>query len=158
MITSRRRVLSRVVGFLFLGPILSCAPSPRLYLQYEGRLHETGLEQILAENPLAPAENLRVTNLGKGIETSHHVVQIRDREAPHVHKVHDLTVVVLKGSGTLWLNQKAVDLVKGDILFLPRDTVHYFINTAREPSVALAVFSPAFDGKDSLPANAASSP
>lgn len=29
--------------------------------------------------------------------------------------------------------------------------VHYFVNTSTEPSVALAVFSPSFDGKDSIP-------
>jgi hypothetical protein len=28
---------------------------------------------------------------------SHHVVQIRNRESPHIHKIHDGTVVVMKG-------------------------------------------------------------
>lgn len=32
---------------------------------------------------------------------SHPLVQIRDREAPHLHKIHDLTVVVLKGKDSI---------------------------------------------------------
>jgi quercetin dioxygenase-like cupin family protein len=58
---------------------------------------------------------------------------------------------MLKGKGYLMLEQKRIDLIRGDILFIPLGSVHYFVNTFSEPSVALAVFSPVFDGKDSIP-------
>jgi hypothetical protein len=29
--------------------------------------------------------------------------------------------------------------------------VHYFVNTAAEPAVAFVIFSPPFDGKDTVP-------
>ncbi|MGH7773241.1 MAG: cupin domain-containing protein [Candidatus Binatia bacterium] len=131
--------------------VLSCAPTPRFYLQYGTQLTQSDLERILAENPLSAGENIKVVTLGKGQSVSHHVVQIRDRELPHVHKTHDLTVVVVRGKGYLVLEQRRFDLAAGDVLFIPRDVVHYFVNAFSEPSVALAIFSPPFDGKDTIP-------
>ncbi len=131
--------------------VLACSPSPRFYLHYGDRLTRSDLDRILAENPLPDKQNIRVATMGKGQTISHHIVQIRDREKPHVHKRHDLTVVVLKGEGYLMLGEDRVELVKGDVLFIPRDTIHYFVNTFSQPSVALAAFSPPFDGKDTVP-------
>ena len=135
---------------LFLATI-SCSPSPRFYVRYGNQLTQSDLEKILAKNPLAEGQNIRVATLGKSRSISHHVVQIRDREVPHVHKKHDLTVVVLIGKGYLKLGKDRVELVKGDVLFIPRGTVHYFVNTFPFVSVALAAFSPPFDGKDTIP-------
>jgi len=146
-----RTISTRVSLFFFFLNILGCAPSPHFYLQDQGRLTHAHLEEVLAKNPLSSDQNIRVVTLGRGKEMSHHLVQIRDREVPHLHKIHDLTVVVLKGKGYLILEQKRIDLIRGDILFIPRGSVHYFVNTFSEPSVALAVFSPVFDGKDSIP-------
>jgi quercetin dioxygenase-like cupin family protein len=139
-----------LLSFIFFN-ILACAPSPHFYLENGGQLTHAHLDEVLAEKPLSTDQNIRVVTLGKGKEMSHHLVQIRDREVPHVHKTHDLTVVMLKGKGYLMLEQKRIDLIRGDILFIPRGLVHYFINTFSEPSVGLAVFSPVFDGKDSIP-------
>ncbi len=143
-----------MICFFFISAnFLACAPSPRLYMQHRGQFTQSQLAEILASNPLAPGQNIRVVNLGSGKETSHHLVQIRDREKPHVHRTHDLTVFMLKGKGYLMLGQKRIDLGRGDVLFIPRETVHYYVNTHSEPSVGLAVFSPVFRGKDSVPVN-----
>lgn len=146
-----KTISSRVsLSFLFLN-IISCVPSPHFYLQDGGQLTHAHLEEVLAKNPLPPDQNIKVVTLGRGKDMSHHLVQIRFREAPHVHKKHDLSVVMLKGKGYLMLEQRRIELIKGDILFIPQGSVHYFVNTFSEPSVGLAVFSPAFDGKDSIP-------
>jgi mannose-6-phosphate isomerase-like protein (cupin superfamily) len=78
-------------------------------------------------------------------------VQIRDRETPHLHKAHDATVMMLKGQGFLMLEQRRIDLTVGDIVYIPRGAVHAFTNTDREPTVAFAIYSPPFDGKDTHP-------
>ena len=137
--------------FLLFLVLLACVPSPRFYLRYGGGFSESDLDRILAANPLPATENIRVTTLGKAQEVSHHIVQIRDRERPHIHKEHDLTVMMIRGQGYLMLEQRRIELAVGDVLFVPRSVVHYFVNTSTEPSVALAVFSPSFDGKDSVP-------
>lgn len=142
--------LSALLSILLVH-VAGCAPQPRLYLQYGDQLTEPDLKKVLADNPLPATENIKVTTLGRGRDVSHHVVQVRDREVPHIHKEHDLTVVVLKGEGYLMLGRKRVELARGDVLFIPRGTVHYFVNTFHQPSVALAAFSPPFDGKDTIP-------
>ncbi len=136
---------------IFLFGILACAPSPHFYLRYGDQLTQSDLDKILAENPLPTTQNIKVATLGRGKEISHHVVQVRDRESPHFHEEHDLTVVVLRGGGYLMFDKERVDLAAGDILFIPRGVVHYFVNTFPQPSVALAVFTPPFDGKDTIP-------
>lgn len=142
--------ISCLLGSFFL-LLSACSSSPRFYLQYGSQLTQSDLDRIVAENPLPTSENYKVVTLGKAQEISHHVVQIRDREVPHIHKNHDLTVVILRGQGYLMLEKKRLDLAVGDLLFVPRSVIHYFVNTASEPSVALVVFSPPFDGKDTIP-------
>ncbi|HSE87533.1 MAG TPA: cupin domain-containing protein [Candidatus Binatia bacterium] len=137
---------------VFVGSLLfACAPAPRIFLQYGTEFKQTEIEKVVAENPLAPNENIKMTTLGQGQGVSHHVVQVRDREKPHIHKLHDGTVVMVKGRGYLMLENRRIDLSAGDIVFIPRGAVHYFVNTAGEPAVAFVVFSPPFDGKDTVP-------
>lgn len=121
-------------------------------LQYGTEFKQAEVDKVLAENPIGAGENIKITTLGKGEGVSHHLVQVRDREEPHIHKIHDGTVVMMKGRGYLMLENRRIDLSTGDIVYIPRGAVHYFVNTATEPAVAFVVFSPPFDGKDTLPA------
>jgi len=132
--------------------IFACAPAPRIFLQYGTEFKQAEVDKVLAENPLGASENIKITTLGQGQGVSHHLVQVRDREKPHIHKIHDGTVVMVKGRGYLMLEIRRIDLSVGDIVYIPRGAVHYFVNTASEPSVAFVVFSPPFDGKDTMPA------
>ncbi len=137
---------------LVLAVILAgCAATPRLYLQYGKDLKQSDLERVLAENPLGGAENIKITPLGRGQGVSHHIVQIRDREIPHIHKFHDGTVVMFRGHGFLMMENHKIDLAHGDVVHIPRGVVHYFVNTGNAPAVAFVVFSPPFDGKDVIP-------
>lgn len=137
-----------IVSFMFWS---ACVSGPHLYLQYGNEYQELNLDKILADDPLSPGENIKVINLGRSQSASQHIVQIRDREVPHLHKIHDATVTVLRGQGYLILGKNRINLKTGDIVHIPRGAVHYFVNTAGEPTVALAVYSPAFDGKDTHP-------
>ena len=146
-----RGILTRTLIPLIAIGVVGCTSSRNFYLRYDHRFINSDLDRILTEHPLSSEENIKVVTLGKGQAVSHHLVQVRDREISHIHKKHDLTVVVLKGKGYLMLGKRRVNLTEGDILFIPRGSTHYFVNTFSEPSVALAVFSPPFDGKDSIP-------
>jgi mannose-6-phosphate isomerase-like protein (cupin superfamily) len=129
----------------------ACSPAPRIALQYGAELKQTDLEKVLADNPLAANDNIKITTLGQGREVSHHIVQIRDRERPHLHQRHDGTVFMFKGSGYLIMDKVRIDLSASDVVYIPRGTVHYFVNTGSEPAVAFVVFAPPFDGKDTVP-------
>jgi len=132
----------------------ACVSGPHFYLQYGDEYRELDLEKVLTDNPLAPGDNLKVANLGRSASASQHVVQIRDREILHVHKIHDATVTMLRGQGYLVLGKKRVNLKAGDVIHIPRGMAHQYVNTSGEPTVALAVYAPAFDGKDTHPVTA----
>lgn len=140
-----------LLTLVLLSILYACAPAPRIYLHYGKDSKQVDLERILAENPLGPAENIKVTTLGQGPGASHHLVQIRDREVPHIHKNHDGTVILMRGKGYLVLDKQRVELAAGDTVHIHRGVVHYFVNTGSEPALAFVVFSPPFDGKDNIP-------
>jgi len=151
---SKLKNLSYVSLLLILFAIVSaCVSGPHFYLQYGNEYRELDLEKILAENPLTPGDNIKVANLGRSASASQHVVQIRDREILHVHKIHDATVTMLRGQGYLVLDKKRLNLKAGDVIHIPRGVAHQYVNTSGEPTVALAVYAPAFDGKDTHPVN-----
>jgi mannose-6-phosphate isomerase-like protein (cupin superfamily) len=151
MATRSRRFNDCVLAGLFLFFFLACAPAPQIFLQYGTEFKQADFEKVLAENPLGASESIKITTLGQGQGVSHHVVQVRDREKPHMHKFHDGTVMMVKGRGYLMMDNRRIDLSAGDIVYIPRGAVHYFVNTAGEPAVAFVIFSPPFDGKDTVP-------
>ena len=151
---SKLKTLSRWVSLCAaLAAGSACVSGPHFYLQYGDEYRELDLEKILADNPLAPGDNIKVANLGRSASASQHIVQIRDREFLHVHKIHDATVTMLRGQGYLVLDRQRINLKAGDVIHIPRGVAHQYVNTAGEPTVALAVYAPAFDGKDTHPVN-----
>jgi quercetin dioxygenase-like cupin family protein len=127
-----------------------CAERPaRVFLDpHFGRL---SYDSLLAATPLAPGENIRARELDRGANSSVSLVQIRDREQPHIHTRYDLSVTLAKGSGTLWLDGIALPMHAGDATFIPKGTPHYFVNDGSEPAAALVVFAPAFSEPDQQP-------
>ncbi len=115
------------------------------------------LESFLAAHPLGAAEDLKAVPVGAIATTSYAIVQVRTRERAHLHADHDLTVHVLRGTGWIVLlsapsgsmfSGTAHPLGPGDLVSIPRGTIHWFVNTGREPAVALACFTPPYDGRD----------
>ena len=83
---------------------------------------------------------------------------VRSEEKPHIHKDHDLIVVLQKGSGTLFIGNAPLKLAPGSAASIPRGIPHYFINESAEPAAAYAVFTPPFDGQDTVPLDEESPP
>lgn len=111
------------------------------------------ISQWLARHPLALEHELAIAELGRTEGSSLHVVQIRDREALHVHERHDLVAFLHRGHGTLQLGSETLAIREGSVVAIPRGVPHAFVNESRKPAAALAVFSPPFDGTDSVPVN-----
>jgi mannose-6-phosphate isomerase-like protein (cupin superfamily) len=117
----------------------------------DGRRTEE-LRSLGTATPLPAGEGFRVREIGRDAHTSHHLVWVRDREVPHSHDRHDLIVVILRGHGGMTLGSKERPVGEGSVLYVPRGTVHAFRNATAEPAVAYAIYAPAFDGKDRVPA------
>ena len=145
------KIKFNVPALLFGCLFFACAPLPYLFLQYGTELRQINPAKVAADNPLGPNENIKMTTVGQGQGVSHHIVQIRDRESPHMHRAHDGTVVMISGRGFLMMGDKRIDLSAGDIVYIPRGAAHFYVNTGMEPTIAFVVFSPPFDGKDNVP-------
>lgn len=113
-----------------------------------------GHAELLDNASLRPGENFRVYPLERGSHSSLAIVSIRDRETPHVHDRYDLSVHLIAGEGTLWVQGVARPMRTGDSAFIPKGLPHYFVNESDEPAAALVTFAPAFDGPDVVPAPA----
>jgi mannose-6-phosphate isomerase-like protein (cupin superfamily) len=109
-----------------------------------------GLDGFLAAHPLPADAPARADLLLRGTSASWHVAQARHDEPPHRHPAHDLTVVVLRGRGTLHRPDAAdVVLGAGDVAVVPRGAVHWFAPDG--VTVALLVYAPPLDAPDMEP-------
>lgn len=101
------------------------------------------LEKILAANPLGENEAFKFTPVFENPRSKHVLVQVRDREPAHVHTDSDITVWLLRGSGVMHVGGKEHPVKAGDVIHVPRDVVHYYLNRGPEAGAALVVYSPA---------------
>ncbi len=100
------------------------------------------LEVLLREQPPAAGENIKPLPLHRSVHTSHLLVQIRDREPVHYHADSDISVLLLRGSGTLHIGAQKLPARTGDVLFIPRGAVHSFVTDGKGPAAALVIYSP----------------
>lgn len=141
---------SVLAGLFVLCLSLACATTTsNMTLQLEGR--QVNLRRFLKEQPLAKDHDVRVDLIASGPTASIHVVQLRHAEKPHIHAKHDLRVVLLRGHGTMVIDQKRISVGAGAVFEIRRGTRHYFVNESRMPSAALVTFSPPYDGQDMIP-------
>jgi quercetin dioxygenase-like cupin family protein len=113
-----------------------------------------GLDAFLLGHPVAPNQALRVDEVARSPAASWHIVQVATGEAPHRHRAHDLTVLVLRGEGILTLDGAGVAMRVGDAAVVPRDRPHWFTRRGGVSAVALVVFTPPLDAPDSVPVGA----
>ena len=76
------------------------------------------------------------------------VIVIKKEVKSHKHLNHTEHVVVLAGSGEMKLNGKVFEIKKGDVVFIPKNSVHSVKTTSKEPLKVLSLQAPFFDGKD----------
>ena len=101
--------------------------------------------------PLAPGQELGIVEVGRTATSSIHVVQIRHQEPVHIHRHHDLVMVLLRGEGTMRIGPQSFAMEKGSIAAVPHGVPHGFTNTAPSPAALFVVFSPPFDAADKVP-------
>ena len=108
------------------------------------------IDEIIDEKSLAEDENIKIIPLGKDKSTSVYLFQIRqDAEMDtHYHKAHDEILYIKKGSGILALDGTRHAVKEGMVVMIPRSSIHKYINTGKETSITISMFSPPFDGKD----------
>mgnify|MGYP001561423496 FL=1 len=114
-------------------------PEPKDADRYAPR----NLEKILTANPLGENEEFKVMSLFENPRSKHVLVQVRDREPAHVHTDSDISVWLLRGNGVMHIGGKEHPVKTGDVIHVPRDVVHYYVNRGSETGAALVIYSPA---------------
>jgi mannose-6-phosphate isomerase-like protein (cupin superfamily) len=140
------------VAVAVLAVLVGCGgktSNPHLALRYEKGWDLRDLDAILER---APAGDTAVVSLGRTAWVSHHLAVVRTEEQPHYHRFHDLTVVLLRGEGVLNVEQKRIAMKAGDVVHVQRGVPHFFRNGGKAPAAAFVVFSPPFDGRDTITA------
>ena len=92
--------------------------------------------------------DVAVKTLRKTDHASFHFVRLNGAELPHIHDRHDLTVFTFLGTSVLHFKNRTVSLKPGDLIDIPRGVWHWAENIGQDPTLAYAVFTPPFDGKD----------
>lgn len=116
-----------------------------------GRLVQPG--EIVQSVKWIKAESksdIAIRKLRETPDASFQIVRLNTAEKPHVHQTHDLTIFVLRGNALMHLDNKDISVRAGDVIDIPRGVPHWVENRSKSPSEVYAIFTPAFDGKDTI--------
>src|SRR4030042_503655 len=67
---------------------------------------------------------------------------------PHIHKTHDETVYIIKGTGQMLVNDKWVDIKPGSLHLNHMGKGHSVKHTGNEQLVVISIFTPAMKALD----------
>jgi mannose-6-phosphate isomerase-like protein (cupin superfamily) len=123
--------------------------NPTISLRYDKSLDQLDLASVMRRAGPGP---VGVVDLGHTAWVSESIAVVREGEQPHYHRFHDLTVVVLRGEGVMDIEGKRFFMKPGDVVHINRGVRHYFRNTSKDEAAAFVVFSPPFDGRDTVTA------
>jgi mannose-6-phosphate isomerase-like protein (cupin superfamily) len=138
---SKRGILTYgivVCLFLFFGtssPVNSADTTAQIITQ---------VDEILKENPLKAGEKVQTIKIAEDDTVTFFLTRMGEgfELKPHVHKTHDESVYVIKGTGQMLVNDKWVGVKAGSIHFNPIGKVHSTKNTGNEPLVIISIFTP----------------
>jgi mannose-6-phosphate isomerase-like protein (cupin superfamily) len=102
---------------------------------------------VLSKNPLGK-EPFKIIPLLQGQDASATLVRAMGQLKPHYHEGREEIVYVIRGGGTMILGGRKRPVKAGDVIYIPRGTVHGFTNGAKSDTVVFSVMAPPFDGKD----------
>jgi len=96
------------------------------------------------------SENIYSRHLFSDSLASTFFIVIKKEVKPHKHLEHSENVVVLEGEGNMKLGERELKIRKGDVVFIPKNTVHSVKSIGKEPLKVISVQAPFFDGKDRI--------
>lgn len=109
---------------------------------------QTGLELL---SPQSDYDNISTHKLNSDSDVTSILIWIRNEVKPHRHVLHTEQVYVLEGTGRMLLGEKTIDVKAGDLIFIPKNTVHALRVTSSAPMKVLSIQAPEFDGTDRIP-------
>ncbi len=129
------------------GPVTGSGREPRLVWEGEGPPRAGDAMEVAQALPQA-GPGLRRGVWGEGLDATYQLLQTETPEPPHLHAEHDLTVVVLRGGGTLFVEDRRLEVGAGDVLHIARGRVHHFHPAPGTIVTGLAIYTPRLEKPD----------
>lgn len=103
-----------------------------------------------ADTVKAPAdyENIYLRKLYSDSLVTSFVIYVKKEVKAHKHVSHSEHVYVLEGNGEMKVGDKKFPIKRGDVIFIPKGTVHSLTVSSKMPVKVISVQAPMFDGKD----------
>lgn len=98
----------------------------------------------------AKTENIFNRSLFSDSLASSFCIIIKNEVKPHKHQYHSEHVYVIDGEAQMRLGEKTFKIKKGDLVFIPKNTVHAVKTTSKQPLKVISIQAPLFDGKDRI--------
>lgn len=124
-----------IIVFLFVFPFLVTAQS---------------FQSLDTISPSAAYENIYTRIVASDSSVSSFVIFIKKEVKAHKHNSHAEHIYVLDGTGEMQISDKLFQIKKGDIFFVPKNTIHSLKVTSTIPVKVLSIQTPMFDGKDRI--------
>ncbi len=145
MLFKNRGYIGIIVGvFSFLAPLasLNAADTTMPIISH--------IDEILKANPIEAGKKVRLITIAETEAVTVYVVRSIEGYflKPHIHKTHDESVYVIKGTGQMLINDKWVDIQQGNVHFNPMGKVHSIKHAGSGELVVLSVFTPAMKETD----------
>jgi len=108
-------------------------------------------QQVLHASELtanAAFENIHVEAIHHTDDASLFTIWVKQGVKAHRHNAHTEHVYILEGTGTMLLGEEVLEIKPGDVIIIPRGTIHAVRTTSEEPLKVLSIQSPRFSGKD----------
>jgi len=93
-------------------------------------------------------ENITVEKLYSDELVSSFVIWVKKGVNPHFHATHTEQVLVISGKGKMRIEEEIRTIKKGDLIIMPKGTVHAVEVTSRKPLKVLSIQAPEFKGDD----------
>jgi len=98
--------------------------------------------------PPADYENIYSRPIYSDSIVSSFVIFVKKEVKAHKHVTHTEHVYILDGEGEMRIGENKIKVKKGDIIPIPKNTIHSLKATSVSPVKVLSVQAPMFDGKD----------
>jgi quercetin dioxygenase-like cupin family protein len=100
--------------------------------------------------PEVEFENIHVVKLSEDSLMSTFIIWVKKEVKAHKHLYHTENVFVLAGEGLFRIADEEFTIKQGDMVFIPKNTVHAVITTSKQALKVISVQSPIFLGDDRI--------
>jgi len=95
-----------------------------------------------------PYDNIATETMNSDSSVTSTVIWIKTEVKPHYHANHSEHVMILEGEGQMLLGKQSFYVKAGDLIYIPKGTVHAIRVTSKLPMKVLSIMTPQIDEGD----------